>query len=142
MSFDEKTMDQIKRHEGFRESVYLDTVGVPTGGYGHAFHVGSTLPRYVWDAIFYHDYTIARVGAEDIIRQYDLTHLEDARKAVLVNMVFNMGKAGVLKFQKTLAALQQGDYELAADRMMQSKWYGQVKSRAVELVKQMRTGVL
>ena len=36
--------------------------------------------------------------------------------------------------------VRAGDYELAAENMLKSKWAGQVHGRALELALQMRTG--
>ena len=63
------------------------------------------------------------------------------RADVLVNMAFNVGVAGLLKFRKTLEAICNDDYDTAAGEMLNSKWASQVKSRAVYLARQMRTGL-
>jgi lysozyme len=66
--------------------------------------------------------------------------LDDARKGVLLNMSFQMGVAGLLEFKTTLARVQAGDYMLAADSMLQSKWANQTPQRANRLADQMRYG--
>ena len=48
-------IDQLKRHEGYRGEVYLDTEGVPTGGWGHAFLPGSRIPTEVAERLLRHD---------------------------------------------------------------------------------------
>jgi lysozyme len=55
-------------------------------------------------------------------------------------MLFNLGYGGVMKFGKFIAALTIGDYDEAADQMLDSLWAKQVKTRAVRLAKMMRTG--
>lgn len=60
-------------------------------------------------------------------------------KTVLINMAFNLGLAGLLKFKNTLAYVKAQNYEQAARNMEQSLWYTQVGYRAKELVKRMRT---
>lgn len=60
-------------------------------------------------------------------------------KTVLINMAFNLGMAGLLKFKNTLAFVKAQNYEQAARNMEQSLWYTQVGHRARELVKRMRT---
>jgi len=125
----------IKRHEGYRESIYYDTVGIPTGGYGHAFHPGSSLPKAIWEEVFYRDY---RRSVEDY-ECLDLD-LDPVRKAVVVDMLFNLGLPKMFKFKNTLGAMRNKDWERAAQGMEKSRWYGQVRTRAVELVRMMRTG--
>ena len=130
-----EVMNIIKQHEGFREHVYLDTVGVPTGGWGHAFHEGSNLPDAIWSEIFYHDYKQA-VSDYDTLK-FDL---DQVRRAVVIDMLFNLGLTKFLKFKNTIKSIRAGDWESAAKGMENSKWYGQVRTRAVRLVRMMRTG--
>lgn len=54
-------------------------------------------------------------------------------KRVLVNMCFNLGIRGLLKFKNTLRHIQEGNYEQAAKNMLMSLWAKQVKGRAVRL---------
>lgn len=66
--------------------------------------------------------------------------LDDVRANVLVNMAFNIGVSGLMKFSKMLNALSLRDYEQAAKEMLDSKWAKQVGNRAIELAEQMKTG--
>lgn len=52
---------------------------------------------------------------------------------VLLNMAFNLGVPGLLKFKETLRLLQAGGYSLAAGAMLDSKWAKQVGPRAERL---------
>lgn len=137
---DEDIKKQIKRHEGYREQVYYDSVGVPTGGYGHAFLNGSRLPQGVCDALFEQDYQTSVRAFKMFASQYGLD-LNDVRRGVLINMLFNLGFYGLTRFKKMILALQRKDWDLAADEMMDSKWYRQVGSRGIELVNLMRKGI-
>lgn len=78
---------------------------------------------------------------------------EEVRAAVLLNMAFNMGVRTLLTFRRTLhsidAALtvpQDAPVQKAfawrnvADNMRESAWARQVKSRAMDLCRQMETG--
>lgn len=66
--------------------------------------------------------------------------LDEVRQRVLANMCFNMGIERLFTFRKMLAALQLGNYDLAADEMADSAWAREVGERAVRLVAMMRTG--
>ena len=66
--------------------------------------------------------------------------MSDLRQDVLANMAFNMGIGGVSQFHNTLGCMEAGDYEGAADGMLDSKWAKQVPNRANRLAEQMRTG--
>jgi lysozyme len=132
--------EQIKKHEGYRNDVYIDTVGVPTGGYGHAFHVGSSLPKDIWDEVFEYDFMLAYDFMCDLVHQRELDHIGAVRRGVLVDMAFNLGGTGLLKFKKFLDALRRSDWMEAGKCMEQSKWWGQVGERAVRLRRQIETG--
>ena len=67
-------------------------------------------------------------------------YLGDVRKRVLVNMAFNLGASGLLKFTNTLALIRSGSYAQAAAEMVKSKWAKQVGKRADRLANMMRTG--
>ena len=57
---------------------------------------------------------------------------------VLANMAFNLGIHGLLKFVRTLNAIERGNYDEAASHMLASKWAGQVGQRAQRLAAMMR----
>lgn len=59
-------------------------------------------------------------------------------KTVLINMAFNLGLKGLLKFKNTLRYIRDKNYNQAATNMTLSLWYNQVGSRARELVSRMR----
>lgn len=134
MTYDQ-VVEMIRRHEGYSEKVYLDTVGVPTVGYGHALIVGSHIPPEVGHSLLHQDIRIAW-------HDYDTLDLDidSYRKGVVVNMLFNLGRPRLLKFKKFLAALREKDYDLASKEMLDSKWATQVKGRAVELAEMMEKG--
>lgn len=58
---------------------------------------------------------------------------------VLANMAFNMGLAGLLAFRRTLAHIQAGRYNQAADEMLRSRWAQQVGGRAERLAAVLRS---
>jgi len=136
---DNDIRNDIKRHEGYSDTVYVDTVGVPTVGYGHALLQGSKIPHMVADLLFDQDFNIALKDYEILTLRWSIT-LDPVRRGILINMLFNMGMSRVSKFQKMLTALQIGDYDKAADEMMDSRWATQVGKRADELAKIMRKG--
>ena len=62
-------------------------------------------------------------------------------KKALVDMAFNLGLTKLNKFVDMKAALKRNDYRTAADEMVDSLWYDQVKSRGPRTVKLMRSAV-
>ena len=130
-----KFQKQLELHEGRKNTLYLDTVGIPTIGIG--FNLDNPIPDAVIDFWFQltledheHAMNIALPWAKD---------LDDVRYRVLLDMYYNMGNR-LLQFKQTLAAVKRGDYAEASSLMLQSKWASQVKGRAVRLSKMMRTG--
>lgn len=130
---DPKTL--IQKHEGFRDRVYLDTEGIPTVGWGHAFIAGSKVSREICEMLFESDYAVA-------CRDYTTLGLtlNPVRRSVIINMLFNLGLPRFLGFRKMIDALRKGDYSQAAAEMCDSKWAKQVGSRADNLAEMMRTG--
>jgi lysozyme len=139
MNNDKEIKEEIKKHEGYRETVYMDSVGIPTGGYGHAFLDGSKLPALVCEMLFEQDYNIAKQDYEFLANREGLD-LDPVRRGVLINMLFNMGINRVSKFKKMMAALSNKAWGLAADEMLDSKWARQVGKRATYLAERMRNG--
>lgn len=63
---------------------------------------------------------------------------EEAKKAI-VDMSFNLGLTKLKKFKKMNEGLQENNYGKAADEMVNSLWYNDVKSRGPRTVKLMRS---
>ena len=66
--------------------------------------------------------------------------LSDNRYNALVDMMFNLGKPRFLTFKKMIKAVECGDFDTAANEMLDSKWARQTKSRAIELSNLIREG--
>ena len=52
---------------------------------------------------------------------------------VVLNMCYQLGITGVSKFRKAISALQEGEWQEAADEMLDSLWARQTSNRAEEL---------
>ena len=135
----EDIAEMIKRHEGLRNHIYLDTVGVLTGGWGHAFHVGSELPFDVCLRLFNHDFGNAIKDVEFIEKKFGLD-INGAREGVLIDMAFQLGLGKLLEFKKMLAALCVDDFDEAAAQILDSKAARQCPARYKELAKLMKKG--
>lgn len=57
----------------------------------------------------------------------------------LIDMAFNMGIKGLLKFKKTLYFIKAGQYKEASVEMLNSRWARQVGNRAIELSEMIAT---
>ena len=78
----------------------------------------------------------ARLGAE----LPWFSSLNEARQAALLSMAYQMGLAGLLKWQRTLGHVASGDYEAAAAEMVKSRWYTQTQGRARRTAYMVRYG--
>lgn len=134
----EKLMIQLVRHEGKKNLMYHDRFGVETIGIGHNLRAKRISDAAVAQ-IFNDD--IADVE-RDVERELPWTAaLSLPRQAVIFDMAFNLGIAGLLDFTKMLAAIQSEDWVTAAKEMQQSRWAGQVGRRADRLSQQLLTDV-
>ena len=66
--------------------------------------------------------------------------LDEVRQRCLMDMAFNLGVAGLMKFEKTLRLIAQGNLSGASQEMLRSKWADQVGQRAITLSRMMATG--
>ena len=133
----ETAKEQLKRHEGGPYlKPYRDSENNFTIGWGHLLVDGITITRRVAQQLFDDDYHVAQFNFLSL----GINNLTRTRQNVLVNMLFNLGLPRFLTFKKMIKALEDQDYEKAADEMLKSKWHKQVKGRAVELAGQMREG--
>ena len=132
-----KLKEELKVDEGFRECVYKCSAGKLTIGYGHNVE-DNPIPEAFADQLLGYDIAGALAECERFDWFFDL---DDVRRRVIINMVFNLGFNGVSKFKKMISAIEHGDYALAGDEMMDSRWAVQVGRRADELRDQMRAGV-
>lgn len=132
----EKTTKLIAKHEGLKLKPYKDSVGIWTIGYGRNLEeVGISEPEA--ESMLKHDVEKAYQQARSFKWFKDLN---GPRRAVVVNMIFNLGLAGFSKFEKTILFLERGLYHAASEEMLNSKWAKQVGNRALELSELMYSG--
>lgn len=133
--------DDTIRHEGFRNKIYTDTVGLATGGIGHLIiqrdeeyymkPTGTVIPLDQITEWFYDDLLEAKNAADSLVENFEQKPFSVQR--VLVNMAFNLGYNRLAGFKKMLEAVNNEDYATAANEMLDSKWARQVHHRATEL---------
>jgi lysozyme len=130
-----KLIDQLKRHEGLKLKPYLCTARKLSIGYGLNLDAG--ISEGLADLILKYQVGVVE---KHLMKMWCFNQLDEVRQNVLINMAFNLGISGLLKFSKMIYEVGQGDYNQAAKEMMDSKWAKQVGNRAVELSEQMRSG--
>jgi lysozyme len=144
----------IQKHEGFRSRVYKDTLGNRTIGFGFNLEdptVNKLVPKEVAQGerllttkeaakAFNSLFSRAEKNAKQFAGQKTFENLNPARRYVLKDMAYNMGLSRLKSFKKFKAALAEGNFEAAADEMIDSNWYRQVGNRGKFLENLMRKG--
>jgi len=137
--------EDLEDDEGVVYEIYLDHLGYATFGIGHL--VREEDPEYGWDVgtavseervaeVFESD---IRITIEDCERIYpDFHDLPDEPKLIIANMCFNLGYPRLSKFKGMKAAVDDRDWNRAADEMLDSRWAVQVPNRANRLIERMR----
>ncbi len=137
----EQLKERIKIHEGFCDTVYKDTLGKRTIGYGHLctdnekWKDGKAYTIEYLNDVFEGDFNEAVRQTEQLIGNLVL-HKE--ANEIIIEMVFQLGMSGVSKFKKMWAALKNQNYDEAANQMLDSKWAKQTPNRAKDLSEIMR----
>ena len=144
MEFDtyNKLLESVRKHEGYRNKVYLDTLGKRTVGVGHLcvedfWEDDKEYEESFLMEILQKDLQGAIDGAENLCE--DLKISDDA-KIIIIEMIFQLGKTGVSKFRNMWKALQQDppSYSVAATEMLDSRWAKQTPNRAKEMSDHMK----
>ena len=137
--YDSFAKQMIKVHEGLRLDKYIDSEGYPTIGYGHLIESGEPMPDRITqqraDSLFDDDYKHHKDAASKI-PGYE--NASGQQKAALIDLTFNMGPAWANGFPAFKRAFAAGDYNKAADELIDSQWYGQVGRRGPTIVNLIR----
>jgi lysozyme len=86
------------------------------------------------------DEDIGKVMADDRLIKL-CEGLDSVRTGVLVEMAYQLGISGLLKFAKMHAAIRVNDFVTAHSEGLDSVWAEQTPNRALRLMTRMRTGV-
>ena len=144
-----KLKEQLILHEGLRLNAYKCPADKWTIGVGKNLEANPLSQEEMLEVLKEVGITeeIAMRWLEKEIRQvkrqlanYEwYTSQSEIRRRVLIDMAFNLGISGLLSFQNMIGALEVGNYEVAAEEMLDSRWSEQVGKRAERLANMMRT---
>ena len=123
-------LKDIKRHEGFKSSVYQCTAGYDTIGYGFAIK-DLELDEDVAELILMKK--IQKLLERILVVFKWFKDAPDEVKFVVTNMCYQLGVSGFSKFKKTIYLLETEQYEEASVEMLNSLWAKQTPNRAKEL---------
>ena len=138
----EEVKQRIKEHEGFRDTMYSDSLGFATIGFGHLvlptdnFVEGVAYSKEDLEKVFELDFNEALQSANDLLEEIEAPEII---KGVICEMCFQLGKPRVMKFKKMWNALIMEDYDVAADEMIDSAWHKQTTSRCESLAELVRS---
>ena len=133
-------IEMLRTHEGVETHAYKCTAEKTTIGVGRNIDPsgGIGLSHDEIDYLLAND--VKRVTVE-LIRAFPwYSELDEVRKAAMIDMCFNMGLPRLSKFKKSLAAMGNGDYDLAAMEFLDSNWAKQVGGRAITVTDMIRSG--
>ena len=123
-------IESIKQHEGFRSKVYDDSLGIPTIGYGFAIK-DLELEEDICDMILERKLSILKERIEKKFQWY--RYMPQEIKDVVVEMCYQLGVYGFSRFKKTIAYIQNKQWEEASVEMLDSRWAEQTPGRAREM---------
>ena len=138
---------QLAYEEGKKLTKYKCTEGHWTIGIGHnldakpkmrGWVIPDTITDKECDAIFTVD---VQDTVEAMAKAYpNIKVLAPARRDALLNMAFQMGSSGVMKFKGMLKALDNQEWKKAEQEALDSLWAKQTPNRAKRVAHQLYTG--
>ena len=140
----ERLMESVKQHEGYRNKVYLDTLGKRTVGVGHLctedwWEDDKEYEEEFLMKILEEDLQEAIEGASTLMLQHDCSDIDEKAHEILIEMVFQLGMTGVSKFKNMWRALSEHNYTGASYEMLDSKWAKQTPNRAKSMAELMKS---
>ena len=145
----DRLLASVKKHEGYRNKVYLDTLGKRTVGVGHLCVEDFWEDDKEYEEKFLMDILEADLqnaikSAQDLINNCPSggkANISSDAEIIIIEMVFQLGKSGVSKFRNMWKALQQDppQYDVASIEMLDSRWAKQTPNRAKAMADQMKS---
>ena len=139
----DRLLESVKKHEGYRNKVYLDTLGKRTVGVGHLcvedfWEDDKEYEEKFLMEILEKDLSDAIKGANDLMAEHGCMDINEKAHEILIEMVFQLGKTGVSKFRKMWDALAEKNYIGASYEMLDSRWAKQTPNRAKDMAQIMK----
>jgi lysozyme len=139
----DRLLESVKKHEGYRNKVYLDTLGKRTVGVGHL-----CVEDWWDDNVEYEEKFLMDIlqkdlqesirGARELMEEHGCKDIDEKAEELLIEMVFQLGRTGVSKFRNMWKCLSELNYVGASFEMLDSKWAKQTPNRAKAMAEQMK----
>lgn len=125
-----KLKNDLLEDEGFVSHAYEDHLGFLTIGIGRLIDKrrGGGISLDEAQMLLWND--IDKKQAELVARWPRWNDLSEVRQRAIMNMAFQLGVEGLMKFKKAIKAMEIGNYERAALEFLDSKWAQQTPLRA------------
>ena len=142
----ERLLESVKKHEGYRNKVYLDTLGKRTVGVGHLcvedfWEDDKEYEESFLMEILQKDLQEAIRGAKELMEEHGCADIDERAEEIIIEMVFQLGRTGVKKFRNMWKALSEHNYVGASYERLDSKWAKQTPNRAKDMAEQMKACV-
>jgi len=133
-------IEMLRKHEGVETHAYNCTANKTTIGVGRNIEAGSGLGLSMSEIDYLLANDVKRVDKElsQAFEWYGA--LNTPRKDAVIDMCFNMGLPRLKLFKKSIAAMDAGNYEIAAVEFLDSRWAKQVGHRAITISEMIRSG--
>ena len=125
-------VEKIKKSEGFIGNEYKDSLEVPTIGFG------TKLPISKAEGELLLSFRLNKMISDLLEEKPIIFRFPQERQEVLFEMCYQLGLKGLLNFKMMWLALENFDYIVAAEEMLDSKWYRQTPQRAIGLANIMK----
>ena len=140
----ERLLKSVKEHEGYRNKVYLDTLGKRTVGVGHLCveDFWEDDKEYAEDFlmdILKKELQEAIRGAKQLMEDHGCADIDEQAEEILIEMVFQLGMTGVSKFKNMWKCLAEQNYIGASFEMLDSRWAKQTPNRAKSMAELMKS---
>ncbi len=134
---DKRLVSRIKESEGYSSKAYRCSEGKLTIGYGRNLE-GKGISNKEANRLLSNDLQEIKTS---LVRIGWYKKLNVARKDVIIEMTYQLGLSGVSKFRMMIESIIAGNFTLAAEEMLDSKWARQTPLRAKRLSLQMKRGL-
>lgn len=141
MNNNDELIKRIKRGEGLKLTLYKDSLGYATIGWGRLLdpRKGGHINTDEAELMLANDIQDCK---SDLCGLSWYAIQDEVRQGVLIELVFNMGMSNLLQFKQMIAALKIKDYKTATSELLDSKWATQIQSsRVQDICSRLKTGL-